>query len=47
MNKDEAKQLRDKLVDLCREHCQWAVISEEHKPNLKKITVEVSIKIDN
>ena len=46
MTKAEAQTLREKILRLCAAEGQWVVLSEELKPNLKMIKLEVSIKID-
>ena len=46
MTKTEALSLRDRIMKLCRDAGQWVVVSEENKPDLKKVNLEVSIKID-
>lgn len=46
MTKFEAEDLRDEILRLCSDNHQWVVVSEEKKPDLKMIKLEVSIKID-
>lgn len=46
MTKNEAMDLRDRILIMCEAEKQWVVISEERKPNVKLIKLEVSIKID-
>ena len=47
MTKDNAIKLRDKILKLCDTEKQWVVVSEERQPHIKKIKLEVSIKIDD
>ena len=46
MTKTEAFNLRDKILELCQVSGQWVSITEEHKPNVRVVKLEVSIKID-
>lgn len=46
MTKSEGEALRDEIVQLATSKGQWVVVSEELKPDMKKIKLEVSIKID-
>ena len=46
MTKPKAEDLRDQILKMCADEGQWVVVSEENKPDLKMIKLEVSIKID-
>ena len=46
MTRNEAYKMRDRIIEICREARQWVVVTEEHKPDTRKVSLEVSIKID-
>ena len=46
MTRKQAEDLKDKIKDICEEHCVWIEVTESHKPQLKDINIHVSIKID-
>jgi hypothetical protein len=46
MTKTEAFELRDKILEMCRAKNQWVAITEERKPDVRMVKLEVSIKID-
>ena len=45
MTEAEAYQLRDQIVALCLKHNQWVTDTYEHKPGLKMVRLEISIKV--
>ena len=45
MSEAEALDLRDKVVELCKRHNQWVTDSYEHKPELRMVRLEISIKV--
>ena len=45
MTKAEACQLKDQIVALCLKHKQWVNTTYEHKPELKMVRLEISIKV--
>lgn len=48
MREIEARQVAEKIRNICKEHGLWCIIEEQHKPELKMILVkEISIKVDN
>jgi hypothetical protein len=47
VTKERAFELRDKIIKLATDNGQWVTVTEELKPNTKKIKLELSIKIGN
>lgn len=45
MNKTEALELQEKLLRLCRTCNAWVMKTEELKPDLRMIKLEISLKI--
>ena len=46
MTREEALELRNDIIEMVVSRGQWVTHSTERKPDIKKITLEISIKID-
>lgn len=46
MTRPEAIKLKESLLDFCKDKGLWVAVSEERKPDLKTIKLEISLKID-
>jgi len=47
MTKPEALNFKDKIKSLCQKEGIWHHVTEENRPKLGKIIIEISIKVDN
>lgn len=47
MTKERAIALRDKIVSIVVGEGQWVVMSEELRPDTKKIKLDISIMVDD
>jgi len=47
MTQTQAENIQQEIMRLCAKHGLWSKTEREHKPGLKMIKIEVSIKVDN